>query len=287
MYSIFFGLLSHLGYALGDIYIVIAARKTDPYSSSFWNMFFGFAIGLLYLPFTLHPLSLLTVPIVLTNLAISLFFVAGLITFNYGFKHGNASLVGTISGAFAALVVVFSVFLFKERLSFYQTGSILIIFVGLIITTFNTNLLTSSREKNIKSIVFGLSTMILWAIYYTFIRIPVAQIGWYLPQMITLGLFPLLFLIMKSNAKKLVIPRSKSLLLPIFLSAVLVEIGEFSYNIGISRGLVSIVSPVAGSYPALFVLLAFFIFKEPLEKNQVAGIILTISGILLLAFTSV
>jgi len=50
--------------------------------------------------------------------------------------------------------------------------------------------------------------------------------------------------------------------------------------------MVSVVAPIAGANPTLFVLLAFFVFKDRLTKQQILGIVLTLLGIVWLSFLS-
>lgn len=63
-------------------------------------------------------------------------------------------------------------------------------------------------------------------------------------------------------------------------------IGSFGFNFGIEKGLSAIVAPIAGAYPALFALLAFIIFKDPITNQQKIGMIITLCGIILLAYFS-
>ena len=81
-------------------------------------------------------------------------------------------------------------------------------------------------------------------------------------------------------------PTYEKALLPLILSVVILRCGDFSFNFAISKGLTAIVAPIAGSYPTLFVVLSFLIFKDPIKKQQIFGIILTVIGIVLLSFLS-
>jgi uncharacterized membrane protein len=51
-------------------------------------------------------------------------------------------------------------------------------------------------------------------------------------------------------------------------------------------GAAAIVAPIAGAYPTLFVFLSRFVFKDRLTKQQGFGIVVTLVGIVLLAFFS-
>lgn len=65
------------------------------------------------------------------------------------------------------------------------------------------------------------------------------------------------------------------------------RVSEMTFNVGISKGYTSIVAPIAGANPVLFVILATFVFKDPITKQQAAGVILTLLGVILLSIFSV
>lgn len=60
-------------------------------------------------------------------------------------------------------------------------------------------------------------------------------------------------------------------------------IGQFFYFTALKSGSASIVVPLASTYPLVAVLLALLFLKEGLSLHKFAGIILVISGIILLS----
>lgn len=72
----------------------------------------------------------------------------------------------------------------------------------------------------------------------------------------------------------------------IISKSLLLGIGALSFNFAIDQGQVTIVAPIAGSYPALFALLAFLVFREQITRQQIAGIVITLFGIVLLSIFS-
>ena len=75
--------------------------------------------------------------------------------------------------------------------------------------------------------------------------------------------------------------------MPLIINSAMVGSGSLSFNYAISKGLVAIVAPIAGSYPTLFALLAFLVFKDSITRQQIFGIGVTLMGIVLLSFFSV
>ena len=287
MNPIFFAFVSYFAWATGDIFGTVAARKLDAYSITFWNYVLRVIIFSLYIPFGLTQLYNLSLGLFFINILLALFLLVGFISFNESLRIGNAALAGTIAASFTALVVVLSLVFLNETISFLQIFSIVTIFIGIVLSTLDLRFLNKGKLTLDRGIVFALIAMVCWGIYFTFIKIPVRQIGWFWPNYISFMLFPLTFLFMKINKLKLKNPNFKGALPFLIGAVVLTGIAEFSFNFGISKGLTAIVAPIAGSYPTLFVILAFFVFKDKITKQQIAGIIITLFGIVLLSFMSV
>lgn len=64
-------------------------------------------------------------------------------------------------------------------------------------------------------------------------------------------------------------------------SGVAITIGALSYFKGLSIGPVSLVSPMSSSYPLVTTLLAVFVFNARLSLQQACGIVLIVSGIMI------
>ena len=180
---ILYGLISFFGWAVGDIFGTFAARKVGSYSALLWNLVFGIVSISIFIPFVLSDLANLDLRVLFLNIILGVVFIIGYLAFNEGLRTTNPSLVGSISASFAAVTVIFSIIFFKEKITTSQTISIVIIFLGIFFSGLDFKKL---RRKNITrtGIFLGLITMILWGIYYTFIRIPISKIGWFWPQYI-------------------------------------------------------------------------------------------------------
>jgi uncharacterized membrane protein len=138
-----------------------------------------------------------------------------------------------------------------------------------------------------KATFLALITMLAWGIWMALLKIPVSKIGWFWPNYITIMPFPLVFLYIKMRGLSLELPTKNRAFMPLIASTVLVRIAEFSYFFGISKGLVTTVAPIAGANPTLFVVLAFLFLKDKITKQQIAGIAVTLVGVVLLSFFSV
>ncbi|MBZ9572091.1 DMT family transporter [Patescibacteria group bacterium] len=286
MLAIIFALLSYFAWSTGDIFGTITTRKLGAYSTTFWTLLLGLIFCSFYIPFSLDQIQGLTLDIFFLNIILALIFVTSFLTYNEALRITHPSLVGPIAASFSALVVVFSVIFLKETITSYQILSILIIFLGAIISSLDFTELKKRKFTLNRGILLAIATMIIWGIYFTFIKIPVKKIGWFWPSYISFALFPLVYLFMRIRKIELKKPTYKRALLPLIMAVVILRIGDFSFNFAISKELTAIVAPIAGSYPTLFVVLSFLIFKDPIKKQQIFGIILTVVGIVLLSFLS-
>lgn len=287
MSAIFFALISYIGWGTGDIFGTIVTRKIGGFSISVWSMLLSLLIFSLLIPSSLNDLQNLTPNIFLVNVILGLLLMASLVSYNVALKISNASLVAAISASFPALVVVFSMIFLKEPVTSSQALAILVILLGLALSTFDFSQFKSKNLSFDKGILLALMTLLIWGIYFTFIKIPVREIGWFWPNYISIAMTPTIFIFMKIRNIKLNKPSSKQVLTALVLAVLLLRGAELSYNLAIQRGLVAIVAPIAGSYATLFVVLAFLVFKDPIKRQQIAGIITTLIGIVLLSVFSV
>ncbi len=284
--AIIFALLAFFGWGVGDIFGTVASRKIGPYSTTIWFIFFQFLIFIVFAPFFLGELKNLTFGFLIINLILGLIAAGASTTFYEAMKEGSASLAGTIVGSFAALTVILSLIFLGERLSLPQSLAILIIFGGMIIALLDFKTLTQSKLLKSRSIVFALASMILWGIYWAFLKIPVQAIGWYWPIVFSQIMYFVVFIYMRFKKMKLEKPTAKGILPALVLNSLILGIGSFSYNLGIERGLVAVVAPIAGAYSVLFAILAYFVFHDKLRKKEGIGIVVTLVGIVLLSYFS-
>lgn len=287
MQAIVFALISYFGWAIGDIFGTIASRKLGAYSTAFWRLLLGFILFSFYIPFALHDLTNLTLGLLIFMVCLGLFGIIGLVTLYEGLTVGNPALVGTIASSFAAISVLISVIFLNEKVSLNQIVSILVIFLGLILSVLDIKTVSQNKVVFNKGIVFALVTMVIFGIYFALIKIPIEKVGWFWPIYVVLSTFPALFLYMKIKGIKINIPASTK---QWWLLGGLVgswAVADFGYNLGLSHGLVAVVAPIASSSPTLFVVLAFLLFKESINKQQIIGILITLTGIVSLSFLSV
>lgn len=280
--AIVFALGALLGWAVGDVFVTFAVRKIGNFKTLFWQLLIATFISSLYIPFAL-PIA--DYRMLLFSFILGVIHLLGVLCYFKGLEIGNASLVGTISGSFSLLVVILSLIVFRESLNLFQVLGIACVLAGVFLVSFQLHDIKRIEFSKDKGIIYALLAMLFWGVYFAFIKIPATKIGWFWqPYTYNLTVFILLIYSLFKK-QKLFIGNNSKTIFPIVASAILLTLGHFSYNLGILRGFSSIVAPIAGSQTTLFVILAQFIFKERMAKQQVAGVVATILGITILSFT--
>lgn len=286
MDAILFALVAHVGWGTGDIFGAMASRKMGGYSITFWAYLIRVPLLALYIPFDMENVRALTVGNFLLSGLLAIIMLIGGALFFEAFQSSNVSLVGTIGSSFIVPTVILAMIFFQESLNSYQIFAIVIIIIGIVITSLDFASLRQQRVAMDQGVVLALISALCMGIYFSFIRVPVEEIGWFLPTYISFLFAPVLLLVMRVQRIQLRSPRTNGAFLPFIVMVVLVTAANFGYNLGISHGYTSIVAPIAGSYPVLFVTLSAFIFKETLQRQQLLGIVLSLVGIVSLSFLS-
>ena len=286
MSAIIFAFVTFLTWGSGDVFATIASRKMGAYSASFYGYFYGFLPATLYIPFALSSLHTFSLPMILLSAFLAVIQLIAFYAYNVGLRIGNASLVGTISGSFTAFVVILSVLFLGERLLPQQVMAIVIIIVGLFFATIHFSDIKNKKSFWNKGILYAFIALIGWAIYFTFIKIPVKEAGAFWPTYLTDIVGTLAYLLF--GAKKIKMPQTtvQSGTPAALMSGLLLTAGSFAFNFAVGQGLSSVVASIAGAYPALFAFLATITFKDPITRQQKMGMIITLIGIILLAYFS-
>ncbi|OGY24507.1 MAG: hypothetical protein A2172_02740 [Candidatus Woykebacteria bacterium RBG_13_40_15] len=288
MEAIFFAIIAYLTWGSGVFAETIVARKLSSYSLLFWSFLLSFLVTSLYIPFAIHDLANLTVGLFTFNLLLALMSILlGTLFYYEALKIETRALVGTIASSFPFVTVVLSILFLGERVTSQQLIAIIIVLGGLFLSIFDIGEVRNKNFKSRKGLFFAVMAMVMWGSWFAFIKYPVDQIGWFWPNYIAFLTFPLIFILLKLRGQKLEKVTQNNALAPFLISTILVRIAEFSYNLGISKGLVAIVAPIAGANPTLFVVLAFLFLKDPIKKQQLIGIFVTLFGIILLSIFAV
>ena len=287
MEAVIFALIAFVGWGVGDILVAITARKIDPYSAVFWSMFLTVILFSPYALYTIDDLVKLTPQLLLLTIFLAILLMGGILSYREALRIGNPALVGTIGAGFTAVTTILAIIFFSEHLTTLQYSMVVLIFLGVFLSIFDIKEIIKRKVRFDRGVVLALISMLTWGIYFAFVKIPVREVGWFWPFYISFLLFPILYIFMRIRSVTLSKPTVNNALVPLVVSTFMVRVAEFSFSLGISRGFTSFIAPIAGASPVLFVVLAFLVFKNPITRQQILGIIITLIGIVLLSVFSV
>lgn len=281
MMAYVFGLITYLGWGSGDLFGTFATRRIGPYLTTFWAFAFAAILGAFYVPFALGNLHTVTPLLFAQTVLLGAIYIIGNVTFNEALRLSSAPIVGTVGGSFAALTVLLSYLFLGETISPLSIALIVMVFAGVFITT------TAHNQKRdagyARGMILALVSFLFWGIYFTFNKVLMARMGWFWPNYIPILLFPFIGAYMKLRHMKVALPQ-KGTAIPLVLNAVALRGGDFAFNIGASLGLTATIAPFGGAYPTLFAILSYLVFRDPLNRKQIVGILIALCGIVALGF---
>lgn len=279
-------ILSNISFAVANNANGVLSKNNKPIKIAIWSSMIG--LVLFFIPLVTifrGDLAKLSVGTLFVMLAINLLVNTGYLFFITGMSRGSVTLTGVIAGSSSVLTAIVAIIFFGEKVSTSQLALITIVLVGMVLASISGSTKDLFDDFKKSGTIFAFGAFVCWGLYYALVRIPIEKVGWFLPQYSS-GLTGLIIftLVAIMSKEKRVLSKPKLLWL-IVITAILQILGILFYNFAISKGQTSIVAPIQGSSTAVFVLIAYFVFHEKLNKKQWLGVALSILGIMFLSMT--
>ncbi len=261
----------------------VITKKGLYHISPLYNNVLGAIVTLiLIVPFALshNPDLLSSIKIIPHTLLVG----ALLLCYYYVLEKGQISLTGTVLATYPLITVVLSFLFLNEQTTFLQNIAILIIILGSVVLVGGEN-----KNKLNKSIT---DNWIIWALGGAFAigisdfiaktAINQSDIYSYLVYYsFAFALTSLVAIIFDKKGRSLQSFSSKNFL-PTFIGVTMTEVGMLFYYLAISKGLLSIVTPISSSYTVITIILSWIFLKDKINKIQWFGITLSVLGIILI-----
>ncbi len=275
--------LANVSFAVSDIVIaVLIKHHNSSLRISFWKSILTLVLFSPMLFFSRGELQSMTFYEWFQILGLGIVLAFGSLFFVRGLADGNAILGGVIGGSFPAVSALVAVFFFGETLAVIEVGAIGMVLCGVLLSSLSAGLSPTSQSKG-TPIWYSLGALLLWGVYFALIDIPVENVGWFLPQYLSFVSLSVVYLAMIKFSKETDCMRLPK---PLKFFAISIPLGILAglfYNYAIGSADTAVTAPIAGSSPAIYVLLAYVFFKERLRWIQLSGVFLALFGIVLLA----
>lgn len=283
--GILFAITAMLGWGTSDFFAKKAIDKVGYKTSLLLNQLVAF-VPLLILSIILFKLPSLTVELVLISVSAGILGVIAYIFLYRGFQKGNVSVVSPISASWSIITTILAVLLFQETLTPLQIAGVITVFIGIFFASTNfAELKKSIRQGRSSGVSDSLISMVAWGITYTLLRPIALAFGPIIALLfIRITAITILLSYTKISKTKISFP-TRLIFLFIAVAGFLDLLGFVAFNFSITTAFLSIVGPVAATYPAVTVVLAYFFLKEKIVSNQKVGVIAILAGLALISLT--
>src|SRR3989344_5462791 len=275
------GLLTMFGLGMADFLGAQSSRTIGSVLSVFWVQAIGFVFALFYFLLNFSSFNAeMVLDFIFVLIVIGFLQTIGYMSFYKGLKDGQVSLVSPLGASFVVVTVILSVIFFKETLRLNQVLAVILIICGTILVSINLEELRKIKKFIIlKGTREGIVAMFAWGISLFLIVPAIRELGWFIPIFlfrffVVLFLAAYIFFSKKSFGAGFGTSPWATLIPLGFL-----DIGAFfTYSFGVGGEYVSIVAPVAASFPLVTIIMASIFLKEKIVLNQAIGIFGIISG---------
>lgn len=276
-------------WGVADVFYKLGNRENKKYNELVTGIIVGIVMGIhatIYL--FINHLSLNFWEMI-KYLPVSLCYIISMVVGYRGLRHMELSLVSPIENTSGAITSLFLIIFFKDKLPPLAYLAIILIFVGIIILSVlekNEGRIIKLRNINFLIILFpiiyclldGLGTF-LDAIYLDKLSL-ISEDSALLCYEYTFLLYAVIaFVYLKFKKQKVNLFKEKDKT----IAAILETAGQFFYVYAMSHNS-TIGATIVGSYCILSMLLSHIFLKEKLSEQKYIGLIIAISGLVLLAF---
>jgi transporter family protein len=281
--SIVFAISAMFSFGVADFMAKVIVNRVSAYRTALISQSVG---SILYLALALaYDLSVPDAPTLLLVILSGILSAGVLFSFYKALSLGKASLVSPVSSCLTVVAIVLSFLILGETLTTQQTLVVAAVFVGMLLVAFEKS---STKLTSNTSMLFALAVVFLGGANAIIQKLIATSshylISFSLSRLIMVGcLLSLMPLLGKETAPTF---RATRTLIIMGVLGLLDVTGFFAWFIGLRQGLVSIVTPIVNSSPALTVILAHVFLRERVFLHQKIGMIIIIIGIVLLSAIS-
>ena len=281
--------LTFLFWGIADLFYKIGNREDKKYNEIITGIIVGIVMGIhatIYL--IINHLSINVIEMI-KYLPVSLCYIASMVIGYRGLRHMELSLVSPIENTSGAITSIFLIIFFKDKLPPLAYLAILLVFIGIIILSViekKEGRVVKLKRINFLIILFpiiyclldGMGTF-LYAVYLDKLSLisEDSALLCYEYTFLIYAVIAFIYLKIKKQRVNLFKERDK------MIAAILETAGQFFYVFAMSHNS-TIGATIVGSYCLLSMILSHIFLKEKLSEQKYIGLIIAISGLVLLAF---
>lgn len=275
--AVLYGLGGAVGWGASNFFAAKATRERNVVYTAFNSQLLLFllmaTIALILKPEINVPFSM--VVFIALNYLI---FTVGLLVSYRSYAIGPVSITSPIVGANALIVVAVSVIVFNEALSLNQWLGIAVLFLGLLIATYDRS--KKRSKEGTTGILLAFIALVLIGAGLAGFTYAIGEIGW--EMAVLLGYFFTAFwagmyLLAKKQLHAPHISKSVAGLVSFQL------LGTIAVSVGVEKSLAAIVVPVSSVAPLVTSVMGLILFQEKIYRYKLAGVGFIILGLVLIS----
>jgi len=204
-------------------------------------------------------------------------------------EKGPVMLIGSITSAYPAVVIVGAILLLGEWLTFIQAIGAIMVVTGVVALLYIHGTATGKTKIPRVAIVLSILAIISWSIWGLTFKAALEGLDiilfWGLSTLVmpplTLG-----YLKLRSHGERIQIPKYSIPLVFAIISVEVEQLGFYTETLAVNAGPASLVFPVIASYPVVTIILAYAFLKERISMKEAILIFAVVTGIVLVSVIS-
>lgn len=281
------GLSGMLGWGISDFSAKKSIDKIGELKTLIGSQIIGGLILLVYFLLTNPTPPEVTGTLLFYVSALALLDGVGYLFLYRAFKKGIMSIVSPIAASSAGFSVIVAVFLFNESLSLFGLIGVILIFLGILITS--TDLIdlrkNFSRANLTNGVPEALATMVLVGLWFPLWDRFVGNkewLFWLIMLKLIMGTMLCIYFFLTNKGKNLLSGYKSAILilLPIAIFDTLAYMGT-TWGYSVTSNTTSLITVIANAYSLPIIVLAYFLLNERIKKQQALGIVSIIGGIII------
>ena len=220
-------------------------------------------------------------PTALASAALGVLSVAAMMLLYRALALGPISVVSPITASYLALTVILVVVFLGERLSGAQAAMVAVVFVGVALTSTDLGTLAGTLGRRLPGVGFALGATLcfgLWGALFAAITRAADPLAVVLAGRAA-GFVATLVLLRWMPMTSLPLGLGVRMLSLIGVIGVTDAAANVAFALGVDSGNASITAAGTGAYPVVPAILAIVVLGERLARNQYAGLLILILGL--------
>ena len=284
--AIIAGLSGMLGWGISDFFAKKTIDKIGDLKTLIGSQIIGGIALFFYFLLTGSHIPLITSKMLVYLVVLAALDGTGYLLLYRAFQKGVMSIVSPIAASAAGFSVIVALFLFKESLSNTGLIGVILIFLGILITSTNFNDLKKSFSKDNlgKGIPEAIGVMVLIGLWFPLWSKFVSDqewLFWLIALKLVMGIMLCLYFFATNKNKSLLDGYRGVIvtLIPVALLDAIAYLGT-TWGYSITSNTTSLITVIANAYSLPTIFLAYFLLKERVSKTQLLGIMSIIGGII-------